>query len=580
MAIPSRFIDELVARSDIVDVVSEYVRLTPKSGSFWGLCPFHGEKTPSFHVVADRQIYHCFGCGKGGGVISFLMEIENLSFPDAVHVLAKKAGMQVPEDEESGEYRRRKDRLLLLNKEAARFFHQSLYREEGKSALDYIQARGLSRKTITNFGLGFAPNGWEHLLSSMGKLGYEKSELIESGLAVTGQKGRIYDRFRDRIIFPIINLHGDVIGFGGRILGEGTPKYLNSPDTIIFNKSQNLFALNLAKASKFGRIILTEGYMDTIALHQAGFDSAVASLGTAFTAYHARLLSRYTKEVIIAYDSDDAGVSAASRAIPLLEKAGLKVKVLRIKGAKDPDECIKAYGRESFLQLLDRSEDHIEYSLAQIQQKYRLEEDEQRIDFAREAAEMISQLRSPVEREVYAGRVSEVAGIEKDAVMQEVAGDFKRRSAREKKKKERQDHLPVQNAQPQSRELRYKDLRSAKAEEGIIRLLLLDDTLFDYVKDMEPELFSSSFLRKIFEMLLMRLEEGQSIHIGSLANTLTPEESAHLIAIMEKPEALEHRMQAMKDYRSVVEREHKKKVGETDEALFLAAWEEYQKKNR
>lgn len=578
MAIPSRFIDELVARSDIVDVVSEYVRLAPKSGSFWGLCPFHGEKTPSFHVVADRQIYHCFGCGKGGGVISFVMEIENLSFPDAVHVLAKKAGMQVPEDDENGAYRRRRERLLLLNKEAARFFHKSLYEEEGKSALEYLQARGLSRKTITNFGLGFAPSGWEHLLSAMGKLGYEKSELLESGLAVSGQKGRIYDRFRDRIMFPIINLRGNVIGFGGRILGDGSPKYLNSPDTVIFNKSQNLFALNLAKTSKFGRIILTEGYMDTIALHQAGFDSAVASLGTAFTAYHARLLARYTKEVIIAYDSDDAGVSAASRAIPLLEKAGLKVKVLRIKGAKDPDEYIKAYGRERFLQHLNQSEDHIEYSLAEIQQKYHLEEDAQRIDFAREAAEMISRLHSPVEREVYAGKVSELAGIEKDAVIQEVTRAFKRRRAWEKKKKERQDHLPVQNAQPQSRDLRYRDLRSAKAEEGVIRLLLLDDSLFQEVEDMEPQYFSSPFLRKLFELLLLRFEEGRSIHIGSLANTLTSEESAHLIAIMEKPEASEHRAEAMRDYRSVIEREYKKKAGESDEELFLAAWEEYQKK--
>ena len=266
MALPVAFKDELVARSDIVDVVSDYVTLTPKGGSFWGLCPFHGEKTPSFHVLPDRQLYHCFGCGKGGGVISFVMDVENLPYIDAVRLLAKRAGMEVPEDGMDQVRQRQRSRLLALNKEAARFFHSQLHSPVGQGGLQYLQNRGLSRGTMTRFGLGFAPDSWDSLIRAMAQKGFEKRDLLDAGLAVSNKKGGIYDRFRGRVMFPIIDLRGDVIGFGGRVLGDGTPKYLNSPDTPVFNKSRNLFALNLAKNTKQGRLLLTEGYMDTISL--------------------------------------------------------------------------------------------------------------------------------------------------------------------------------------------------------------------------------------------------------------------------------------------------------------------------
>ena len=337
MAIPSAFIDELVARSDIVDVVSDYVNLAPKGGSYWGLCPFHGEKTASFHVLPDRQLYHCFGCGKGGGVVSFVMELENLPYLDALRLLAKRAGMEFPEGDLDESGRRRRARLLQLNKEAARYFHSQLHSPAGREGLEYLRGRGLSKGIMTRFGLGFAPESWDSLTKAMTDKGFAKGDLLDAGLAVSGKKGGVYDRFRNRVMFPIIDLRGDVIGFGGRVLGDGTPKYLNSPDTPVFNKSRNLFALNLAKTTKLGRIVLTEGYMDTISLYQAGFDCAVASLGTALTADHAKLLSRFTKEVVICYDADAAGVQAANRAIPMLEKTGLKVRVLRVNGAKDPD---------------------------------------------------------------------------------------------------------------------------------------------------------------------------------------------------------------------------------------------------
>lgn len=578
MAIPSQFIDDLVARCDIVDVVSDYVSLTQKGGSYWGLCPFHGEKSPSFHVIPDRQNYHCFGCGKGGGVITFVMELEHLPFPEAIRLLAKRAGMEFPEDEKDGTDRRKRDRLLALNKEAARFFYQCLHTTEGQPALSYFQARALSKATQTRFGLGFSPDAWDKLLLAMQARGYNKQEIIDGGLAVSGQKGRIYDRFRNRVMFPIIDIRGNVIGFGGRVLDDSTPKYLNSPDTMIFNKSRNLFALNLAKQSAAGRLILTEGYMDTIALHQAGFDSAVASLGTAFTPDHARLLSRYTKEVIIAFDGDEAGITAAKRAIPFLEKSGLAVRVLRMQGAKDPDEYIKSFGRESFARLLDQSEDHVDYSLLQIQQKYQLQEDAQKVAFVREAAEMIATLPSPVEREVYAGRVAQTVDLQKDAVIQEVTRAYRRRLSQLKKKQERQHMLPTQLAQPQQRALHYENPRSAIAEEGILRLLMLDESLFAALEHVSADQFSSPFLGKLFSILCRRRAEGRSVQLGALADDVTPEELSHLALILEKPERLSNGRQALLDYWAIIEKEQITKAGECDEQLLLAARENYQKK--
>ena len=313
MAIPEKFITELTDRSDIVDVVSSYVRLSKRSGSNqFGLCPFHSEKTPSFSVSADKQIYHCFGCGKGGGVISFIMEIESLSYPEAVEFLARRAGMQMPQEENSAESRK-KARMLALNKDAARFFYEQLSTPGGEAAVEYMIRRGISPQVAKRFGLGAAPEGWDNLRTAMRAKGYSDFDMFDAGLVKRGKNGGFYDAFRNRLMFPIIDVRGNVIGFSGRILGDGEPKYLNSPETLVFNKSRNLFALNLAKKSKSGYIILSEGNIDVVSLHQAGFDSAVASLGTSLTPEQARMISRYANEVIIAYDSDSAGMKAAAR---------------------------------------------------------------------------------------------------------------------------------------------------------------------------------------------------------------------------------------------------------------------------
>ena len=423
-------------------MVGQYVSLKRSGSNLFGLCPFHGEKTASFSVAPDKGIYYCFGCHKGGSVINFQMEIEGLSYPDAVRALARRAGMEVPEDEQYQSRYRQQERLWALHKEAARFFHAQLYAPVGKEALDYALGRGMTKSTLTRFGIGYAPDSWTGLVDAMRRKGYTDEELKESGLVTVSRKnGSLFDRFRDRLMFPIIDVRGNVIGFGGRIMNDkdkSAAKYLNSPETLIFNKRKNLFALNLAKKSKLEYLILVEGYMDAIALHQYGFDCAVASLGTSLTEEHATLLSRYTEQVYLIYDADEAGQRAAQRAIPMLERAGLRIKVLKIRDAKDPDEFLKKFGPDKFKLLLEESANRVEYQLNVIRGKYDIREDDQKIRYVHEAAELISTLSSSVQREVYGGRVAESAGISPDAMKLEVTKAFKRRMAIRKKKEEKE----------------------------------------------------------------------------------------------------------------------------------------------
>ena len=579
MPLPERFLDELLARTDIVDLVSESVRLTKKGNSYWGCCPFHSEKTPSFHVVPDRQMYKCFGCGKGGGAVNFVMELENLPFKDAVAVLAQRVGMQVPEFGSSPGARERRDKILTINRQAARAFHRWLHGPEGAEGLAYLQRRGLSKRTLTNFGLGFAPNGWDSLITELSAQGYDKRDLLDAGLAVSNKDGRIYDRFRNRVIFPIIDVRGNVIGFGGRVMDDSNPKYLNSPDTPVYNKSRNLFALNIAKTSKAGRVILTEGYMDTISLHQAGFDSAVASLGTALTEEHGQLLSRYFKEAVIAYDGDGAGVKAAQRAIPILEKAGLKVKVLRVAGAKDPDEFIKAYGREAFARLLDQSENQVDYRLAQIQKKYNLTDDSQKVAFLQETAQLVSTLRSAVEREIYGGHAAQTAGVSPDTMKLEVDRALKARLRKAKKQQERRDLTPASQLQPRARSLRYENIRSARAEEGLLRLLMLDPGLAGKMAGITGMEFSSPLLGRAFDALIRRAGEGLSTQLAALAENFDREEMDHLAQVAARPESVANSERAIADYISLIRGEKLlREGGEQGDDLLLAVQKKYQQK--
>ncbi|MDR2671614.1 MAG: DNA primase, partial [Oscillospiraceae bacterium] len=411
MAFPDVFLDELFARTDIVELIARYVPLKRQGSDYKGLCPFHSEKTPSFTVSPDKQLFYCFGCSTGGGALQFVMRAENLDFAGAVHFLADRANLPVPEEGADRDARRRRDAVYQLNRAAARYFHETLLSPAGEAGQAYCRARGLSRGAVTRFGIGYAPDRWEDLVRAMTEAGFTKSDLLEAGLVVRNKTGGLYDRFRGRLMFPIVDLRRQVVGFGGRVLDGSAPKYLNSPDTPVFSKSRQLFALNMAKNTKQGRLILAEGYMDVVSLHQAGFDCAVASLGTALTDAQALLLAKYTKEVVLAYDMDSAGQSAARRAIELLGQSGVAVKVLRLRDAKDPDEFLRRYGREALAALLAGSETQTEYRLSTLAARFDLADDEGRLAFCREAAVLLAALPGAAERDVYTRRAAEMCRV-------------------------------------------------------------------------------------------------------------------------------------------------------------------------
>ena len=522
MAIPDRFLDELIARTDIVDLVSESVRLTKKGRNYWGLCPFHSEKTPSFSVSADKQIYKCFGCGKGGGAINFVMELDNLPFRDAVALLAKRAGLEVPDSGYSAGAKERREKLLAINKQAARAFHRWLYAPEGVEGLAYLQRRGLSRRTLTSFGLGFAPNRWDALIQELGQQGYDKRDLLDAGLAVNNQDGRIYDRFRNRVMFPIIDIRGEVIGFGGRVMDDSTPKYLNSPDTPVYNKSRNVFALNIAKKSKAGRVILTEGYMDTISLHQAGFDSAVASLGTSLTPEHAQLLSRYFPEAIIAYDGDGAGVSAAQRAIPLLERAGMKVRVLRITGAKDPDEFIKNLGAEAFEERIRKARNSFMFGLEMLEKGYDLNAPEGKTEFLREAARRLARFEEEIERDNYIEAVAKTYHVGYEELKKLVV------------KVAVQSGMAAPATKPRQtiRQETPKEDGHIRSQKILLTWLIDREELFDQVsRYVTPEDFTVELYRKVAELLYEQHAKGE-LNPAQIMNYFTEEEEHRAVAAL------------------------------------------------
>ena len=567
MAFPASFIDELVARNPIEDVVGQYVSLRRSGANMFGLCPFHGEKTASFSVAPDKGIYYCFGCHKGGGAINFMMEVEGLSYPDAVRSLAKRVGMEVPEDEQYQSRYRNQERLWALMKEAGRFFHQQLFSPAGAKCLEYVSGRGMSKSIVTTFGIGYAPDSWNALVDAMRKKGYTDKELKDADL-VGEKNGRIYDRFRNRLMFPIFDVRGNVIGFGGRVLDDSKPKYLNSNETLIFNKRKNLFGLNFAKKTKQPYMILVEGNVDVVTLHQYGFDNAVASLGTALTEEQVTLLSRYTEQVVLTYDGDEAGQRAAQRAIPMLEKAGIQVKVLRMKDAKDPDEFLHKFGPDRFKMLLEDSANRVEYQLNAIRSKYDLGVDDEKIKFVQEAAELISSLDSSVKREVYGGRVAESAGISIEAMKLEVNKAFKRRMARDRKRQEKIDLAPVQALQPKDRSIRYDNMKSAMAEEGIIAQAIREPALLDKTGILTGGDFSVELLGRVFDQLVGRHKQGLEVSVAVLSD-LTAQEMSHITGVCQKQQGPVNEDAFHDCVRIVLNEKQRSKVSSDDDLLAL-----------
>ena len=567
MAIPESFLDDLNGRLNIVDVVSAYLPLNKKGGSYWGLCPFHHEKTPSFSVNEPRQIFHCFGCGKGGGAIRFVMEMDSLSFPEAVRKLAEREGMQVPDDSPGdGAWREKRRRVLELNREAARFYRSMLDDPRGAAVAAYIRdKRRISPKFSARFGLGAAPEGWNSLITAMRDKGYDKADLIDTGLAVAGKNGGVYDKYRNRLMLPVIDTRGDVIGFTSRVMDDSTPKYLNTPETAIFKKRSILYGLNYAKKTKRPNFILVEGNIDVITLHQAGFDNTVATMGTALTEEHVRLLERYTKELVLCYDNDDAGEDATQRAIALLKKSELSVKVLRLPRRRtaegelvkqDADDFIKNHGPGAFEDLMDQSANSAEYRLSAVQGQFDLSRDDQRAQYLLAAAEVVAGLPSPVEREIYAGRCAEAARVSKEAVLQEVERLRKKQRWQARKREERQSLVPTRQLQPKSRELRYTNVRSARAEEGVLRVVLLDGEFFRELDGLTPEHFSSPLLGRAFALLRERWRAGKSVAFAALEGQFTPEEMDQLSAAVQEPQPRNTAGAALEDYKRVILLEH------------------------
>lgn len=586
MAFPQQFLDELVSRNDIVDVVSSYVALTRKGGNYFGLCPFHNEKTPSFSVSPDKQIYHCFGCKHGGGVISFIMEIENLSFPDAVRFLAKRVNMEVPEDNTDQEAARRRQRVLALNRDAARWFYQNLSTPQGAAVAAYLDRRQITRKTAVSFGLGAALDSWDSLLTAMLAKGYTKAELLAAGLVVQNQQGRLYDKFRNRLMFPVIDVRGDVVAFGGRVLDKSEPKYVNTQETIVYSKRRNLYGINLAKKTKRPNIILCEGNIDVITLHQAGFDNAVASMGTALTTEQTRILSRFTKELVLCYDNDNAGKAATEKAIALLENSEFNVRVLQLPRRlqdgeyvkQDVDDFIKFHGAAAFEAILNGSENQMDFRMDAVAAKYDLRDDEQRIAYAGEISQLIAALPNAVEREVYAGRAAERAGISREAMLLEVKRAYGKRKSQERRSLQKENQNVSALHQPQARGLRYDDMRSAMAEEGIIRLLFLDGTLAQRCRELSPDDFSSPLLAEAYQLLLEAANQGRSPSPAMLEGHFSPEEMGHLTTVLQKPESPSAVDRALADYIRVIQESADKRRSGVPADPLLAAKDKFKEK--
>ena len=582
MHFSDQFLDEVVARNDIADVVSGYVTLTRKGGNLFGLCPFHNEKTPSFSVAPDKQIYHCFGCKKGGGVINFIMEIEGLSFPEAVEFLAKRANIPLPaEDEARSNADRLRRRVLELNRTAARWYYEQLQLPQGAAVQAYLDKRQIRRGIAVRFGMGASLDQWDALLRAMTDKGFTKQELLASGLVVNGKNGGLYDKFRNRLMLPVIDVRGDVVGFGSRVIDKSEPKYMNTTETVAYSKRRVLYGLNLAKKTKRPNMILCEGNLDVVTLHQAGFDNAVACMGTALTQEQIRLLSRFTRELVLCYDNDGAGQMATDRALELLQNSEFTVKVLRLPQRlvdghyvkQDADDFIKYQGKDAFEQLLSGSANGIEFTMSEIAAKYDLKDDKGRIAYAGEIAETLCKLNDPVEREVYTTRAAETASLPAEAMRMEVQRAAKRVQAKARKAQERQEMNPISALQPADRSIRYQNVRSALAEEGVIRLLMQDESLFPPEMPVQPEEFSSPLLGRIYGELWPRRGHAS---MAALAAVLTPEEMTHLTALLQKPESAANAPQALADYIRIIREEHTKRTGGTDS--LAAAMETYKDK--
>lgn len=520
--IPSEdFISELKSRNDIGEIIGEYVNLQQKGRNLMGLCPFHSERTPSFCVYPSNGSFYCFGCGAGGDVITFLRLIEHYDYIETVQKLAERAGMDFEISEEDNRLHNKKILIYKINREAARFYHKCLFDNKDNKAIEYLKRRGIERKTVVHFGLGYSSGAGYALVDYLRKIGYNIEDVVLSDLAFKSRSGRYVDRFRNRLMFPIIDVRGNVVAFGARTMGDDVPKYINTSDTPVFKKSSNLFALNFAKKSGKNNLILTEGYMDVITLHQAGFTNAVAGLGTALTTNQVKLISRNAEEVIVSYDSDEPGKKAASKAIEMLKNNSVAVKVVTIPKAKDPDEYIRTQGEKGtikFKNLIENSKSDVEYKLAGIKEKYNLESDEEKIEYLTEASKILADCNNSIEREVYAIRLSSEVGVSKSSVLIQIEKYLKQKKRKERKKEFKNVEKFTSAVNDKINVDKRDNLRAAVAEESLISCIINNpDIAKDVLSKISANNIITGFNKRIFKVIEELATNGKSFDISNFS---------------------------------------------------------------
>lgn len=562
MPFPDSFLQELKLRSDITEIASSYVNLKRHGRNMVGLCPFHGEKTPSFNIYTENGSFYCFGCGAGGDVITFIMKIENLDYVEAVKFLAQRAGMEMPENTYDDSLSKLRMRIYEANREAARFFHATLLSQRGRSGLNYLRGRALSDRTIRHFGLGFADDDWNSLCNHLKNKGFSEYEIYSANLAFKRKNGNgIYDRFVNRVMFPIIDLRGNVIAFGGRIMTDEKPKYLNTSDTPVFKKSENLFSLNNAKSSGTRTLILCEGYMDVIALNQAGFTNAVATLGTALTNEQAVLMKRYADEVIICYDADGAGQKATARAIEILRNAGLPIKILTVPSGKDPDEFIRSKGENgpaAFKLLIEKCGNDIEYRLMKLKENYNLNTTDGKVAFLNEAVKIVATIESPIERDVFASKLCTELEIDKNAFLEQIS-KVKRRDRRENIKKEtRQIQAELNGQSDKINREHYKKPRSSSAEEALLVYLINNPDYANSISErVTPDKFSNSLIKRYYEYVLSKIKSGYE-PLTSVSSDFNSDEVSYLYKLISTTIPAASTREAVEEYINVINEESNK----------------------
>ena len=546
-----RFIQQLNDKIDIEQVVSAHVSLKRRGKTLVGLCPFHNEKTPSFTVYPESNSFYCYGCGAGGDIISFVRRMDNLDYIEAVKAVAQMAGVPMPEDGYDDTLSKKRMRLLSANREAARFFNDCLMNPTNRKALDYFLNRGLSINTIRRFGLGYAPDGWHELINHMRSLGFSEEELVLANLARRSEKDgktNCYDNFRNRVMFPIIDLRGNVIAFGGRVMDDSKPKYINTSDTLVYKKSNGVFALNFAKNANDNKLILVEGYMDVIALHQAGFTNAIACLGTAFTNEQANLLSRYADEILICYDNDGAGRTATARALEVLGRTGLKLRVVQMRGGKDADEIIRVHGKERFADLLKEAANKTEYKLLEERKKFDINTDDGKLRFLTSAAQILAGCGS-IEQDIYATRLANELGVGVESIKAQIkTAGMQLKRLEKAKARQKADEMLEKSFEDKNNPERSKNIRAARAEEMLIASFMRNPDFYYKLKDkISPQNFVTSFNRRVMECLIRILESGSEPELSEFSSEFTPEEMDSVTRIFHLSENLGNTLKECED---------------------------------